>query len=900
MAVVINPESGEAVEVAPELVKQHNIPLYGPDGTAVSVPFSEAQQLIQQGYSQPTPEENKAMLEHTQYSQPLEKAKTFAEGAVSGATLGLGTALLPSDKESLRKRQEINPYTSMAGEMAGLIGGAVAAPGFSAVKAMDVAGTAAAKALGAEAAATALGRVGGTAVKMGVENALFETGHEVSKYIAGNPDSIETAAAHVGMAALLGAGLGTIGKGTSELWKLGPGAKIADALNTIKNRTSNIEHAVEVPESLQAMASGDNWAQKSVQLMNESDTMAGRAVQKDVDTLFTNLNEGVAETVGKTPQDIEALAMRRESELGEVAKEQLEKKIRAEYEPIAKKYNDFDAKFSTVPISKDTAQQLENTISDLAIAQGYIKSPSSPQMALIQRVLKEIPLQENAADLANYVKNMTYNAETWPAQKLIKQAIEEAKNGAIETHLKVNAPTILEDFKITQQEYKQMKETIGSLNDRLRTGKQRGVESFLKNVNESTPEDILHALSAKGDSQYQQLLQDKFPELAALSKDQELVKLLKKAPGKNGQIVDGKKLIKLVNDLPVESREFLIGQDAMKRLNEIGKLYETIPKSMNPSGTAKTLNALNKGFGDSALGMAVGAMSGSGIAGLMAAFGKGALKEGSDAVRLAALKFLASGEKVSAEGFVAAAKLADSVIKGEQKLNKVVGSVFSGKDSNVIEFPSAKERDMLKKQINESLQDPEKLMSVGGQTGHYMPDHGAAIGNMAIRNLGYLATLRPNTDALGVLDKTRVASSTEDAKYNRALDIAQQPLIIIDAIKKGELTMSDMQHMKTMYPELSNRVSEKLTAELMEHISKGGSVPYKTKLALSVWAHQPLDSSISQQSIMSNQMTFAPTAPQQASMVGTPAKANAALNKIGAQNMTLQQSRVNYKTTGHR
>ncbi len=901
MPVIINPETGAAESVAADAVELSNIPLYTPEGEAVSVPFSEAAALLQQGYSQPTPEENKAMLDQSKYSTPMEQAKAFGQGAVSGATLGMGTGILKAygaSEEGLQKRAAINPIAHGAGELTGLVGGALLSGPVSAAGAMEAGAAAGAKALGL-GAETALGRVGSLAAKAGIENAIFEGGHEASKYFAGNPDSVETAAAHVGLAGLMGAGFGGVAGGGRELWKLGPGAKIAEALDKIKSRAAGaVDNAVEVPETLQAMMQGDNWATKTVQVMQESDTMAGRTLQEDMKRLYTNLNEGVAETVGKTSADIESLALRRESELGEVAKESLEKRIRAEYEPIQKKYDSLESRFGTVPIKEQLAP-LEEKIANIAIEQGYLKAPDSAQAKLIARTLKELPLQETAADLGNYIKNMTYNAETWPAQKLIKQAFQEAKDGAIESNMALEGADALLVFRQAQQEYKAMKETISQLNDRLRTGKQRGAESFLKNVNESTPEDILHALSAKGDAQYQQLLQEKFPELAQMSKDQELVKLLKKAPGADGQIVNGKKLIKLINELPIENREFLIGADGLKRLNDIGEMFEKIPKSMNPSGTAKTIKALDSGAGATALGLAVGLMSQSGIAGFLAGMSKMGLKEGHDALRLAAMKFLGSAEKTSAEGFAAAAKLADATIKGEQKLNKVIGSVFSSSDTNVIEFPDAASRDKLKKQINESLSNPEKLMEAGGDSGHYLPQHGAAIGAMAVRNLGYLSTLRPNLDPLGPLDKMRVASSTEDAKYNRALDIAQQPLIIVDAIKRGELTISDMQHMKTMYPELSNRISEKLTAELVSHRSKGEELPYKTKLSLSVWAHQPLDSSMSQQSIMANQLTFM-SMPAPQGMQGTPAKASAALNKIGASSMTLQQSRASSRAAGHR
>lgn len=918
MPVLNNAQTGEAESLSPEQAASalasgtHHVPLYSPEGEAVSVPASEASALLQKGYSQPTEAENKAAIEQVKYSTPLEKVKTLAEGAVSGATLGFGTALLPSDKAAMRKRAEINPYTQMAGEAAGLVGGALLTggasaeaaglKGISAAGAMEAAGTAGAKALGLSAE-TALGRVGTAAAKAGIENMAFEGGHEVSKYFMGNPDSIETAAAHIGMAGLLGAGLGATARGASELWKLGPGAKLAEALEGFKRNAegSSGELAktagVQLSPEVEAGVAGNAKAQEVAADLASGETIAAKSFQEKVAKDVSKLDEALPQALNKTTEELHALRNVRESEAGEAAAETIHSKISNEYKPIHKEYEALDATARKVELTTEDKQALSDKIVKLATDTGVFKAPGSEGATMINRVLKEISMQETALDLKNYLKSLPDEWKVSYITKPIRAAFNEVKNGAIERHLGASAPEELLRFKETSKAYGALMEKIDALSSKLRIGSSGGVKEFLAKLGNAKAEKILNGLSTKGDAAFGDFLSQNFPELVNVSKDVELSKLIRSSY--KGEQFSGRKFIEKLEQLKPEHRDFVVAPEAQKQLGAIKELYTKLEGLGKTSFSGKIADELGKKYGNTALAMAVGAFTHSGVAGALSVLGKIGLKEGADGARLALLKFLSSAERTNAEGFVAAAKLADATVKGEKALNASVSSVFSPGEKNVIKFPDAASRDALKEQVDAVLQEPGKLLEMGGQAGHYAPEHGAAIGAMATRNLQYLASLKPNLDPLGPLDKPRVASKDEEAKYNRALDIAQQPLIIVDAIKDGSLTLQDIKHIKTMYPELSNRISEKLTAELIKHQSEDKVLKYKTKIALSAWAGQPLDSSMSQQAISANQFTYmSMPAPQAAK--GTPAKASSALNKIGSANMTLQQSRSNYRTTGHR
>lgn len=245
MPVLVNKESGDAenlsnADAAKAISEQsHDVPLIDPKGQHVIAPYSEAAGLMQQGYRQLKTEELKGLLDYTKYSTPTEIAKTGAEGAASGLTFGLSTAAeraLFGNEEEINKRREINPIAHGLGEAAGIGLGMLTGTGEAAVleRAGAYAGEKAAAALGTGL----VGRIGSSAVKIAAENALFQAGDEASKMFASDPhQSLETAAANIGMSGLIGMGTGGAFKGGAELWNAGPGKKLTKLMTQIAENT---------------------------------------------------------------------------------------------------------------------------------------------------------------------------------------------------------------------------------------------------------------------------------------------------------------------------------------------------------------------------------------------------------------------------------------------------------------------------------------------------------------------------------------------------------------------------------------------------------------------------------------------------------------------------------------
>lgn len=230
-----------------------------------------------------------------------------------------------------------------------------------------------------------------------------------------------------------------------------------------------------------------------------------------------------------------------------------------------------------------------------------------------------------------------------------------------------------------------------------------------------------------------------------------------------------------------------------------------------------------------------------------------------------------------------------SVVKGEHLINRAAGSLFSSSGKIMPDFiaPSVASREKLKNRLDSLTADSSPLLDTGAETGHYLPEHGSALGGIAARSTQYLQGLKPSTAKAGPLDPPRVPSKVETSKYDRAIDVAQQPLLAVQSIKDGSLTPEDVQTVKAIYPNLYARLCQKMTEEMINHVSKGNDVPYKTRLGLSLFTGQNLDSTMTPQAILSAQPTSAQV---QAQAQGSEHSMNS-LNKIAGMSQTPIQAR---------
>ena len=175
------------------------------------------------------------------------------------------------------------------------------------------------------------------------------------------------------------------------------------------------------------------------------------------------------------------------------------------------------------------------------------------------------------------------------------------------------------------------------------------------------------------------------------------------------------------------------------------------------------------------------------------------------------------------------------------------------------------------------------------QDSSYLPAHGQALGQTTATAVNYLNGLRPSTSPAAPLDNKPAISRVAQRKYNNALDIAQQPLKVLDMVKNGNITQTDVQHIKTMYPALYNQLHQQVMNNMIDMVSKGNRIPYSMRLGLSTFLGSPLDSSM-------NPMTMMAAQPQPAQQPQPP-KSKKALEKLPSMYKTPGQASEERRTS---
>lgn len=244
---------------------------------------------------------------------------------------------------------------------------------------------------------------------------------------------------------------------------------------------------------------------------------------------------------------------------------------------------------------------------------------------------------------------------------------------------------------------------------------------------------------------------------------------------------------------------------------------------------------------------------------------------------------------INGQGFAYAINAAEQAIKGRLLLEKAANSVFGA--SVDLNNPDKRVRNELDAKIRVLNNDPQAASAViNTDLNHYMPEHAMALGQTIGNAVSYLNSQRPIEEKQSPLDSKPVPNSVVKANYNRSLDLAEQPLSVMKNIKEGSITSTDIKHISSMYPALYEQMKSALLNSMNNHLSKNKEVPYKTRLGLSLFLGQPLDSSMKPQSILASQ-PIPQQVPQGAPGVQNVKHSMNNINKLASMDATPLQAR---------
>lgn len=822
-------------------------------------------------------------LKEEKFGSLGQQAIAGIEGIAGGVLGPIAPAVergLGVKPEDIRARAEVNPITHTVGELTGLGGSMVAGVGL---------GSSMVKAGEAAAGVANLGKVGSAAVRGVIENAVFQGSDELSKLVLGDPNqSAETAVVDMGLAAMLGGGIGAGGAAASSLWNLAKGSETAQTLKIIVNKLGGIEGAVpdaidsaiektgiNIPPEVKAGLSGDPYIQQMFKTLEQSDTTgSGRKLQESYKNFKQQAGDAIISALGREPSEVDTLANLSKYEAGKAIGKTLAKEYEAQISPVVKQFDELKTKFKNAELVPDmqvpgtpaipgTTSTAIDKISKLAVDEGWASSPSSDIMKEVNRVIKELPLQKTVKNLSDYISQVGNNMQNDPfngplrrAGGMIKGILKDAEADAIEQHMlmkkEAGGREAVNAFRDARAGYKLQSDLQEALNSRLHTkSSTSGFASALKEMAETDGESVLRRLSGNGDADLLKFVQEKYPETAKLIKDYHISELIKTGVdrAKPGMNLNSEALLKNLNKMSPELRNFIAPPEAQVKANAVGQLLDEFNKlPHNYSNTARTLDKLVQYIPGSAVAAATALAGGGPLGAALAGYlTKVVGKDIPDAMRLGLLKLLGSSQRVEAESFKSMVDTFNHAIEGEKLTNKVVNAVFSKKSPEALpasKLPSEKDRSMLDKAAKMLITNPNSVMNLGRKAAYYIPDHDAAMTQSAVVSAQFLNQARPNAEKQAPLDSNFPITPAQKADFDNVLNIAQQPLVVLDKIKKGTLTLNDVHAINQMYPALYKRLSQKLASQMAAAVSKGEIIPYRTRMSLSLFLGQPLDSTL--------------------------------------------------------
>lgn len=341
-------------------------------------------------------------------------------------------------------------------------------------------------------------------------------------------------------------------------------------------------------------------------------------------------------------------------------------------------------------------------------------------------------------------------------------------------------------------------------------------------------------------------------------------------------------------DSPFAPSSIQFAQSTLKDLPAGAKLADAV---INKGITNLTSGALGTGIGG-AVGHSVG------MGGFGALIGEHTLAPFFKSI----LPFLFKPLMESANspgGLKSAVDYGMSVIKGDSLIKKGAKAIFdSSREVLPSTFiPDQKKIDQLDKKLSEYQVDPSKMMNPAGKLADYLPNHQIGLSKMTASSVNTLNAMRPTSNKQSPLDAEPPIPKSQQVSYERALSMAEQPLLAFKHIQDGTLQPQDLQVLNAVSPALHQKMIAHLQEEMMNHLSEGGSIPYKTRLGLSLFTGQPLDSTLTPQGIRAAQNTFqqnvSPTQPSPGARGGR-AHSMKALQNAGELDQTPSQERQSF------
>lgn len=870
------------------------------------IPDEQAQQKIPVGVpnfipdSQFTSDEDALQEKH---GTALEQTKAGLEGLARGVSLGtsdyLETRLGISSPEAIRARQEANPVTSTAGNMLGaaslIVGtGGVAAP--------------------VEAGLAGLGSTAARIAGYGIEGAVLGAGNTVSDASLGDVNiNAQKILADIGMGAAFGAGLGALSKGFEAAGSLRKAADSMEPAEAIIEG-GHIPIGEQLPihdapasygvtpsslEDLQARVKDATYRGESIELPQKEALesalnnveMANPVHPLQFDSLKSQASRDLYKTAIEMPgkegdaiRNYEALQKKELTNLTDKTIDTIAPEHTVTTDSVEGGRRAIDAFTEQYQAEKEALKPVFEHLKKVETENPFEHLPN-----VIEKLTDTLPsvakmFDEAATEVGAikpYKTNMGIDRATYNA---VKEAVESLKEPAfledlmnirkgMSQHVDVlaqgEAPAQIRALKASMMDYIQTQaEAMGEsaqIRDPLRryaiNEQQRGVieKAFGASVGSQEfdaiskvkPEKILDnifrdtasAAAAKnilGPQKFNQMLADYLAgEKAHVTTDGVF------SSNKFGSFL--KKKAAVLNEAMKENPA------ALQEMRDINTISRILPdsKSINPSGTAKTLWGALKAHSIPDL-----------IGNIKGYAGEKLQKE----LLKAKINESLAGKVEHADKMSTIKKMID---KASDKIDSGTKKIFNpgsrGAIPSAVKAISDKEFSERIKRVKALADDPQAMMDHMSKSTDglyaFAPNITSGVNNSMVAAVSFLNSKIPVKNGYYPLARPMEFSEAQKQKFNGYFEAINNPIAQLDNIKNGTLSGDAIEAMSSVHPHLVGEMKMKI----MEHLipEKADSLPYPVKISLAKFLGMPLDQNMDPQNIMSYQASL--TGPQKSS-----------------------------------
>jgi hypothetical protein len=432
---------------------------------------------------------------------------------------------------------------------------------------------------------------------------------------------------------------------------------------------------------------------------------------------------------------------------------------------------------------------------------------------------------------------------------------------------------LLDKREAANAHYSVFKDKLQRLGEVLGRKRVYGAQDFLDFVANLTPEKVADKLSGKNNSEFLSWFSKEFPEgMKSISEHQ---KGIIRNTAMDGGKLSTRRALSAIDKMPEEYRAHIFTPEQLTTIGHVDKYVGSFPKSFNPSNTANA--SAFRMFFESPVSAATSNLRDTAID----QFINGAVNGGEHIHNF--VDALSTIERNAAKTTGAITKGISDIFETTSKDYETPVSVGIKAGESIPEM-----RKNLNKKVKTKLDaiNPEQMIDhISNNTEalyHYAPQTAAAVQDVIGRAVGFLKSKIPSSNKSAAMDHAYEPSVSELSKWHKYFLAVDAPTDALQHVASGTLVPETMEAVSVVYPKLLSDMRHGILSKMADLSGGGMSIPYSSKLSLSLFMGQDLVGSLNPTSMMATQnMLSAATQSKQAKeqSAGKPSAGTAKINQ---------------------